>query len=48
MFKDKYKRDNENINLNDASKEAIKQKLFEAPAKRRIPFKGIIASAVAA
>lgn len=48
MFKDKYKRDNENINLNEASKEAIKEKLFETPAKRRIPFKGIIASAVAA
>jgi len=48
VFKDKYKRDNENINLNEASKEAIKEKLFETPAKRRIPFKGIIASAVAA
>lgn len=48
MFKDKYKKDNENINLSETSKEEVMQKLYATPEKRRIPVRGIIASAVAA
>ncbi len=50
MFKDKYIRDNENINLNESAKEAIKQRLTAGPKKSRgkIAFRSILATALAA